>query len=193
MSLKSNSAFILYNRGFLSLCDIDCGIIFRSKRETNAERQIPRGDHIYMRNYENLVIVKPTFTAEEIQASLSAIEEVITSNGGEIAATNSMGMRKLAYPVNKNERGYYHVIYYAIEPAAISEIERRFRINEDLLRFVTIKYDTNREIAAFNSLVEKTKKAAEAPKAVEAATQTEEAPVVETPAVEETPAAPTAE
>ena len=130
-----------------------------------------------MRNYENLVIVKPTFTAEEIQASIKAIEEVITSNGGEIAATSPMGMRKLAYPIDKNERGYYHVVYYSIAPAAISEIERRFRINEDLLRFVTIKYDTNREILAFNGLVEKAKKAAEVPAKVE------------TPAVEAAPVA----
>ncbi len=130
-----------------------------------------------MRNYENLVIVKPTLTAEEIQASVKAIEEVITSNGGEIAATSPMGMRKLAYPIDKNERGYYHVIYSSIAPSAISEIERRFRINEDLLRFVTIKYDTNREIAAFNGMVEKAKKAAEAPAKVE------------TPVVEEAPAA----
>ena len=138
-----------------------------------------------MRNYENLVIVKPTFTAEEIQASVKAIEEVITSNGGEIAATNAMGMRKLAYPIEKNERGYYHVIYYTIAPAAIAEIERRFRINEDLLRFVTIKYDTNREIAAFNGLVEKAKKAAE----VAAAPAKEETPVEEAPKAEEAPAA----
>jgi len=132
-----------------------------------------------MRNYENLVIVKPTFTAEEINASIKAVEEVITSNGGEIAATSPMGMRKLAYPINKNERGYYHVIYYTIAPAAIAEIERRFRINEDLLRFVTIKYDTNREIIAFNSLVAKAQKAAEPAKEV---APKEEAPVeVETP------------
>jgi len=111
-----------------------------------------------MRKYENLVIVKPTFTAEEIQASISAIEEVITSNGGEIAATNAMGMRKLAYPIEKNERGYYHVIYYTVAPSAISEIERRFRINEDLLRFVTIKYDSNREITAWNAMVAKANK-----------------------------------
>ena len=138
-----------------------------------------------MRNYENLVIVKPTFTAEEINASIKAVEEVITSNGGEIAATSPMGMRKLAYPINKNERGYFHVIYYTIAPAAISEIERRFRINEDLLRFVTIKYDTNREIAAFNSLVEKAKKASETPKVTEAPVVVEEAaPVAEEPAVE---------
>jgi len=136
-----------------------------------------------MRNYENLVIVKPTFTAEEIQASIKEIEEVITSNGGEIAATNAMGMRKLAYPIEKNERGYYHVIYYAIAPAAIAEIERRFRINESLLRFVTIKYDTNREIVAYNTLVEKAKKASQAPAKTEAPKEetaevvAEEAPV----------------
>ena len=141
-----------------------------------------------MRNYENLVIVKPTLTAEEINASIKAVEEVITSNGGEIAATSPMGMRKLAYPINKNERGYFHVIYYTVAPAAIAEIERRFRINEELLRFVTIKYDTNREVTAFNALVEKANKAnkaaevAEAPKAPEAPAETpvaEKAPVVE--------------
>lgn len=133
-----------------------------------------------MRNYENLVIVKPTLTAEEIQASIKAIEEIITSNGGEIAATSPMGMRKLAYPIEKNERGYYHVIYSSIAPSAISEIERRFRINEDLLRFVTIKYDTNREKAAFNNMVEKAKKLAEEPK--------DQTPATETPVAEEAPA-----
>lgn len=144
-----------------------------------------------MRKYENLVIVKPTFTAEEILASVKAIEEIITSNGGEIATTDTMGMRKLAYPIDKNERGYYHVIYYSIAPSAITEIERRFRINEDLLRFVTIKYDSNREITAWNQLVQKAEKKAaakaEAP-VVEAAPVVEETPVVvETPVVEAAP------
>jgi len=135
-----------------------------------------------MRNYENLVIVKPTFTAEEIQASVKAVEEVITSNGGEIAATKAMGMRKLAYPIEKSERGYYYVVYYSVAPSAINEIERRFRLNEDLLRFVTIKYDTNREVKAWNSLVEKAKKdsAPKAEETVEApATETEAAPATE--------------
>ena len=127
-----------------------------------------------MRNYENLVIVKPTLTAEEIQASVKAVEEVITSNGGEIAATNAMGMRKLAYPISKNERGYYYVVYYSVAPSSIAEIERKFRINEDLLRFVTIKYDTNREVTAWKQLVEKANKEV-APKAEE--TPAKEAPV----------------
>lgn len=138
-----------------------------------------------MRHYENLVIVKPTLTAEEIQSNISAIEEVITSNGGEIEVTDSMGMRKLAYPINKNERGYFHVIYYTVAPSAITEIERRFRINEELLRFVTIKYDTNREIVAWNKLVEKAKKGTTPVKAeAETAVEVEAEPVVEETAVE---------
>jgi small subunit ribosomal protein S6 len=116
-----------------------------------------------MRHYENLVIVKPTLTAEEIQSVIAVVEDIITSNGGEIAAKDAMGMRKLAYPINKNERGYFHVVYYSGVPSSITEIERRFRINEELLRFVTIKYDTPREIKAWNQQVDKANKVASAP------------------------------
>ena len=112
-----------------------------------------------MRHYENLVIVKPTLTAEELEQELKAVEEVITSNGGTIAATDAMGMRKLAYPIQKNERGYYYVIYYTVAPSAINEIERRFRINENLLRFMTVKYESKKEVTAWNKMVEKAKNA----------------------------------
>ncbi len=123
-----------------------------------------------MRHYENLVIVKPTLTEEEIKNTIALVEEVITANGGEIVARDAMGMKKLAYPIEKNARGYFHVMYYKAAPAAIAEIERRFRINEEILRFVTMKYDTKREIAAWNGMVEKTKKpAAVAEKKEEAA------------------------
>jgi small subunit ribosomal protein S6 len=115
-----------------------------------------------MRHYENLVIVKPTLTEEEIKNTLAIVEEFITSNGGEIIARDAMGMKKLAYPIEKNARGYFYVLYYKIAPSAISEIERRFRINEEILRFVTMKYDTKREIKAWNDMVEKTKKVAPA-------------------------------
>ena len=113
-----------------------------------------------MRHYENLVIVKPTLTEEEIKNTIALVEEVITANGGEIVARDAMGMKKLAYPIEKNARGYFYVMYYKAAPAAIAEIERRFRINEEILRFVTMKYDTKREIAAWNGMVEKTKKPA---------------------------------
>jgi small subunit ribosomal protein S6 len=122
-----------------------------------------------MRHYENLVIVKPTLTEEEIKNTIAQVEEIITSNGGEIVARDAMGMKKLAYPIEKNARGYFHVMYYKVAPSAISEIERRFRINEEILRFVTMKYDSKREIKAWNDMVEKTKKPAVAEKKEEAA------------------------
>lgn len=123
-----------------------------------------------MRHYENLVIVKPTLTEEEIKSTLALVEEVLTSNGAEIIARDAMGMKKLAYPIEKNARGYFYVMYYKAAPSAISEIERRFRINEEILRFVTMKYDSKREIKAWNDMVEKTKKpAAAAEKKEEAA------------------------
>jgi small subunit ribosomal protein S6 len=128
-----------------------------------------------MRHYENLVIVKPTLTEEEIKNTLALVEEVITLNGGEIIGRDTMGMKKLAYPIEKNARGYFHVMYYTIAPSAISEIERRFRINEEILRFVTMKYDSKREIKAWNTMVEKTKKpVAAAPVAPVAVAETKE-------------------
>ncbi len=131
-----------------------------------------------MRHYENLVIVKPTLTEEEIKNTLTLVEEVITSNGGEIITRDAMGMKKLAYPIEKNMRGYFYVMYYTVAPSAITEIERRFRINEEILRFVTMKYDSKREIAAWNGMVEKTKKTVTAPVTV--------APVAATPVAAET-------
>jgi len=144
-----------------------------------------------MRHYENLVIVKPTLTEEETQASIAAIEEVLTSNGAEIIARDAMGTKKLAYPIQKNERGYFHVVYYTMAPSSIAEVERRFRINEDLLRFVTIKYDSKREVTAWKELVAKTEKKAAAKSAAAEAAAT----ATETPAAEEAPAteAPAAE
>ena len=127
-----------------------------------------------MRHYENLVIVKPTLTEEEIKNTLAIVEEFITSNGGEIIARDPMGMKKLAYPIEKNARGYFYVLYYKVAPSAISEIERRFRINEEILRFVTMKYDTKREIKAWNDMVEKTKKVAPTAPAAVVAEKTEE-------------------
>jgi len=140
-----------------------------------------------MRHYENLVIVKPTLTEEETQASIKAIEEVLTSNGAEIIARDAMGTKKLAYPIQKNERGHFHVVYYTMAPSSIVEVERRFRINEDLLRFVTIKYDSKREVTAWKELVAKTeKRAAAKTAAVEAAAKAAATPA---PVAEEAPAA----
>jgi small subunit ribosomal protein S6 len=98
-----------------------------------------------MKHYETLFVLKPTLTDEEIAKNIEAVQNVITSNGGEIAATDKLGTRDLAYEVQKNKRGYYTIIYYKAPGSAIFEIERNLRINEDVIRFITVKYENKKE------------------------------------------------
>jgi len=120
-----------------------------------------------MNHYETLFVVKPTLTDEETKAQIEKTIAIITDNGGEIVAIDDMGMRKLAYPVEKNERGYYTVVYYKAPGEIIAEFERQMRYNEDILKFMTVRYAKKKEIAQFDKQVEaalkKNKAAAEAP------------------------------
>lgn len=103
--------------------------------------------------YETLFVVKPTLTEEEINAQIAKIKDVLAKEGCELVATNDMGMRKLAYPVEKNLRGYYTILFYKANGDTITEIERNLRINEDVIKFLTIKYTKDKELEQFNKLV----------------------------------------
>jgi len=127
-----------------------------------------------MNCYETLFVVKPTLTEEETTAQIEKIKAVLEKEGAELLATNDMGMRKLAYPVQKNSRGYYTVLFFKADGTTISELERNLKINEEVIKFLTIRYTKTKEMTQFNKLVA-------------AATKTAEV-VEETPApVEETP------
>ncbi len=129
-----------------------------------------------MNCYETLFVIKPTLTDEETAAQIAKIKEVVAKNGGELLATDDMGMRKLAYPVQKNDRGYYTVLFYKAEGTLISELERNLKINEDVIKFLTVKYTNTKEMAQFNKLVDAANKSVEkteAPVATEAPTETE--------------------
>jgi small subunit ribosomal protein S6 len=103
--------------------------------------------------YETLFVVKPTLTEEEIAAQIAKVKDVLAKEGAELVGTNEMGMRKLAYQVEKHNRGYYTVLFYKAEGATIEELERNLRINEDIIKFLTVKYTKNKEIAQFDKLV----------------------------------------
>jgi len=103
--------------------------------------------------YETLFVVKPTLTEEETAAQIAKIKDVLAKVDAELLATDDMGMRRLAYPVDKNERGYYTVLYYKANGEAIAEIERNLKINEDVIKFLTVKYVKGKEVAQFDKLV----------------------------------------
>ncbi len=141
-----------------------------------------------MNNYETLYVLKPTLTDEETAANIEKIEAILVKNGAEILATDKMGMRRLAYPVEKNERGVYTIVYYKAEGTLINELERNLKFNEEVIKYLTVKYTKQKEVAQFEKLVAAANVVKEEPKTEEVATETpaEEAPVAETPAPEAT-------
>ena len=141
------------------------------------------------RRYELLFVLKPTLVDEEIQVKLDFLQEVLEKNGAQIAALQKMGTRKLAYKIEKFERGHYGVFYFTAPTSAILEVERIIRISEDIIKFMTVKYEKQKEIAHWNKLVEKFSKKVEkvAEVTVETKVETETTPeVTEEPATKET-------
>jgi len=124
-----------------------------------------------MNCYETLFVVKPTLTEQEIASQVAKIKDILTREGAELIATDDMGMRRLAYVVEKQTRGYYTALYYKAEGSKIAEIERNLKINEDIIKFLTVKYATKKEIAQFDKMVAAVSKNAKAPASKEVVTE----------------------
>ncbi len=105
-----------------------------------------------MKHYELLVVVKPTLSPEEAVEKRDALKALLEKNSSVIKRVDEMGVRKLAYEIDKHERGNYFVFYYECQPAAIEEILRILRLDEDLLRFLNVKYEKKKEIAQWEKL-----------------------------------------
>jgi len=89
-----------------------------------------------MRKYEGLFILKPNLSDEERGKLTTAIVEIITKNGGKVDGKEDMGTLDLAYPVKKEKKGRYFLVYLTAEPKSIAAMERVYKINESILRTV---------------------------------------------------------
>lgn len=105
-----------------------------------------------MKHYEVLFILKPTLTEDEVRKRVDFVKEILTKNGGEIESVQPMGTRKLAYAIKKYERGIYFVIYFKAPPTLIAELQRVFGITEEIIRFLIVKYENQKEISAWEKL-----------------------------------------
>jgi small subunit ribosomal protein S6 len=108
---------------------------------------------ICMNFYETLFIIKPTLTKEEIESQIERVEKIISKSKGIVKIINRMGVRKLAYHIDKQGRGYYAVVYHSSPANLIKELEYQLRYNEEILRFMTVRYTTKKEIAEFERVV----------------------------------------
>jgi len=94
-----------------------------------------------MRNYESLYIVHPDVVGDELTAIVEKFQKVLTDHEVEIYKLDNWGTRKLAYPIQKVERGCYIQTLFTAAPEVIAEFERRLRLDEKILRFLTVRLD----------------------------------------------------
>lgn len=91
--------------------------------------------------YESVFIARPDISSAQVEALTEAIKTVIADNGGEVKKTEYWGLKNLAYRIKKNRKGHYGLLNLDAPAAAVSEMERTLRFNEDVLRFMTIRVD----------------------------------------------------
>jgi small subunit ribosomal protein S6 len=93
-----------------------------------------------MRTYEELFIIKPDATEEEIDGIVEQVRSLIET-GGAVEKVEKWGLRKLAYRVKKQTDGYYVLYQFSSSPEAVKEIERRLRVSDLILKFITVRID----------------------------------------------------
>lgn len=91
--------------------------------------------------YEHVVITRPDISPQQVDALVEDIQKLVDEKEGKVAKTEYWGLRNLAYPINKSRKGHYSLLNIDAPADAIHELERRHRINEDVIRFLTIRVD----------------------------------------------------
>jgi small subunit ribosomal protein S6 len=91
-----------------------------------------------LREYELMYIVRPTVAEDALPASMERVDSIITGLGGEIAENNPWGKRRLAYPIEKFEEGYYVVSKIRMEPEQTRELESQLAISEEVIRHMLV-------------------------------------------------------
>jgi small subunit ribosomal protein S6 len=93
------------------------------------------------RTYEIMFIVRPDVEEADLDKLIEAFSKNITDGGGEIRSTEKMGRRRLAYTVRKFNDGFYVLLTISAEGKLITELERRLRVSEQVIKFITVRID----------------------------------------------------
>ena len=91
--------------------------------------------------YEHVVVTRPDISPAQVDAYVEELSTFLTEQGAKVGKTEYWGLRTLAYPIKKVRKGHYSLLNLDAPASAIHELERRHRINDDVMRFMTIKVD----------------------------------------------------
>ena len=91
-----------------------------------------------MNKYESVIIVNPNLEEESVKNLIKKFSDLINTDGN-VTSVEEMGKRKLAYEIKKQKEGFYIVFKFEAKPELISELERNYRITDEVMKFIVIK------------------------------------------------------
>jgi small subunit ribosomal protein S6 len=94
-----------------------------------------------MRHYESIFIAPPTLTEEQVEELVKHFEGIIAEQGGELLKTDRWGRKRLAYDIQKFSEGYYTLYEFNAGPKLVSELERRYRNHENVIKYLSVRMD----------------------------------------------------
>ena len=101
-----------------------------------------------MPHYEHVFICRQDLTSVQAETLAEEFKSTLTANGGKVIDSEYWGLRSIAYRMNKNRKGHYFLLRSESEASAVSEMERLMNINEDIMRFLTVKVKAHKEGAS---------------------------------------------
>jgi small subunit ribosomal protein S6 len=142
------------------------------------------------RTYEIMFIVRPDVEEADLDKLIEGFQKNVTDGGGEVKSVEKMGRRRLAYTVHKFNDGFYVLLNVAAAGSLITEIERRLRVSEQVIKFITVRMDEEEKRLAKVKALRDTK----VKRSAQPIAQVQQAPVAEAAAaVEAEPVAAPAE
>ncbi|MBN2242886.1 MAG: 30S ribosomal protein S6 [Acidobacteria bacterium] len=94
-----------------------------------------------MRNYEVVFVAAPTLAGEELENFISHIQTVVEGKNGKVVKVDNWGKKSLAYKIRRFREGYYVVLNIEGDGGTIAELERRFRVTDYIIRYISVRID----------------------------------------------------
>ena len=91
-----------------------------------------------MNKYESVIIINPSVDEESMKALVNKYTDII-NNEGKVESVEEIGKKRLAYEIMKNKEGYYTVFNFEAKPELIAELERNYRIDDSIMKFITVR------------------------------------------------------
>lgn len=91
-----------------------------------------------MNKYESVIIINPSLEEEGIKGLIQRFTDLINTDG-KVESVEEMGKRRLAYEVKKNKEGYYVLFNFEAKPELIAELERNYRITDEVIKFIVVR------------------------------------------------------